>query len=431
MAEPAARGDVLHSGQARHSPRGRFIIEDGMAPDSSRSAPAVDPACFDEIVDRRGTHCMKWDQMEAKYGVSPDTGLPMWVADMDFRAPEVVTRALERMSAHGIYGYFGDERAYLEAIRWWMAERHGWEIDPGHVFSTAGLVNGTAMCVDAFTAPGDGVVLFTPVYHAFARVIEAAGRRVIECPMVVEDGRYRMAFDACEPHVAGARMVILCSPHNPGGRVWSRAELEQVADFARRHDLILVSDEIHHDLVLPGRSHLPMARIDGIADRLVMMTAATKTFNIAGAHVGNVIIADDALRRRFAQRMMAMGMSPNAFGLHMATAAYSPEGAAWVDALVQYLDGNRRLFDEAVAAIPGLSSMPLEATYLAWVDFSGTGMDRAEFTRRVEQGAGIAVNHGPTFGTGGESWLRFNLATPRTRVEEAAGRLAEAFSDLQ
>jgi cystathionine beta-lyase len=174
-----------------------------------------------------------------------------------------------------------------------------------------------------------------------------------------------------------------------------------------------------------------MAKIDGIADRLVMMTATTKTFNLAGGHSGNVIISDPDLRAKFAARMAALGSSPNSFGLIMATAAYSPEGAAWVDELVQYLDGNRKVFDAAVNAIPGLSSMALESTYLAWVDFSGTGMSAEEYCKRVEQDAKIAVNHGPTFGTGGEGFLRFNLATPRARVEEACARLAAAFGDLQ
>lgn len=387
---------------------------------------------FDEIIERRGTHCAKWDKMEAVYGVPADEGIAMWVADMDFRPPQVVQDALQAQIDHGVHGYFGDDSKYLAAIQWWMEHRHGWKVDPQAIFTTHGLVNGTAMCIDAFTKPGDGVVLFTPVYHAFARVITAAGRQVVECQLTNTSGRYEMDFDAYDAQMTGAeKMVILCSPHNPGGRVWSREELQGVADFARRHDLVLVSDEIHHDLVMPGQAHIPMARIEGIEDRLVMMTATTKTFNMAGSHVGNVIIHDPKLRETFAGRMAAMGSSPNSFGLIMATAAYSPEGAAWVDELTAYIDGNRRLFDGAVNAIPGLRSMPLEATYLAWVDFSGTGMERAEFTRRVEQDAKIAANHGTTFGTGGENFLRFNLATPRTRVEEACDRLARAFGDLQ
>ena len=205
-----------------------------------------------------------------------------------------------------------------------------------------------------------------------------------------------------------------------------------VAEFCKRHSLLLISDEIHHDLVYPGEHHtvMPLAAPD-IADRLVMMTATTKTFNIAGAHVGNVIIPDPTLRARFATRMMALGISPNSFGVHMATAAYSPEGAAWVDDLMIYLDGNRRVFDAGVNAIPGLASMPLQATYLAWVDFAGTGMSQDEFTARVEQGARIATNHGASFGAGGESFLRFNLGAPRSHITEAVERLQRAFADLQ
>ncbi|OAN86903.1 MalY/PatB family protein [Sulfitobacter geojensis] len=387
---------------------------------------------FDEIIDRRDTHCAKWDKMEALYGVPRDEGIAMWVADMDFRPPQVVQQAVRDMTDHGIYGYFGDDSKYLNAIQWWMKTRHNWEIDPSWIFTTHGLVNGTAMCVDAYTNAGDGVVLFTPVYHAFAKVINAAGRKVVECEMPVNAGRYEMDFDAWDAQMTGAeKMVILCSPHNPGGRVWTRDELQGVADFAKRHDLVLVSDEIHHDLVMPGNTHIPMAHIEGIKDRLVMMTATTKTFNIAGSHSGNVIIEDPDLRAKFGARMMALGLSANSFGLFMATAAYSPEGAAWVDDLVAYLDGNRQVFDEAVNAIPGLKSMKLEATYLAWVDFADTGMTRDEFTRRVQEDAKIAVNHGPTFGKGGDSFLRFNIATPRAQVQKACARLAKAFGDLQ
>ncbi len=388
---------------------------------------------FDTRIDRIGTHCVKWDMMESLYGLAPDTGLAMWVADMDFAPPAPVQRAVEDMAAHGVYGYFGDDRAYLEAIGWWMQTRHGWTVPPEQILTTHGLVNGTGLCIDAFTAPGDGVVLMTPVYHAFARTIRAAGREVVECPLALVDGRYEMDFAAWDAQMKGHEtMLILCSPHNPGGRVWTAEELRGVADFCRRHDLILVSDEIHHDLLMPGQRHTVMANAaPEITDRLVMMTAATKTFNIAGCHTGNVIIPDPGLRKRFADRMMALGISGNAFGMRMVAAAYSPEGAAWVDALCTYLDGNRRLFDDALNALPGIRSMPLEATYLAWVDFSGTGMTQAEVLERVEKQARIATNHGPIFGKGGETFLRFNLATPRAVVAEAAERLKRAFADLQ
>jgi Bifunctional PLP-dependent enzyme with beta-cystathionase and maltose regulon repressor activities len=388
---------------------------------------------FDEIIDRRGTHCSKWDTLEALYGLSPDDALAMWVADMDFRPPAAVQQALERMIRHGVYGYFGDERDYKAAICWWMQNRHGWAVEPEWIFTANGLVNGTALCVDTWTEPGDAVALMTPVYHAFFRVIRANGREVRELPLKNANNRYEMDFEAWGRLMTGReKMLILCSPHNPGGRVWSREELEGVAAFAERHNLIVVSDEIHHDLVYPGNRHTPMAvAAPGIADRLVMMSAATKTFNIAGAHVGNVIIADEKLRKAFAQRMMALGISPNSFGMQMVTAAYSPEGAEWVDALMDYLEGNRRIFDEGINTVPGLRSMPLEGTYLAWVDYSGTGMDQKEVLRRVEKEARIATNYGPTFGKGGETFLRFNLAMPRSQIEEAVKRLKAAFADLQ
>jgi cystathionine beta-lyase len=388
---------------------------------------------FDEIIERRNTHSAKWDLMEKIYGVPTDQGISMWVADMDFRPPACVQTALQSMLDHGIYGYFGDDGDYLASIRWWMKTRHNWDIDPAWVFTTHGLVNGTALCVNAFTDPGDGVVLFTPVYHAFAKVINGANRQVVECRLENENGRYRMDFDAYDAQMTGnEKMVVLCSPHNPGGCVWTREELQGVADFAKRHDLVLVSDEIHHDLVFGDAKHTVMPLVDrSITDRLVTMTATTKTFNIAGSHTGNVIIQDETLRARFAQTMLSVGLSPNSFGLVMTTAAYSPEGAQWVDALVEYLNENRRIFDEGINAIPGVESMPLEATYLAWVDFSGTGMTAEEYRARVEKTAMLAVNHGETFGAGGETFLRFNLATPRALVEQAVERMQSAFSDLQ
>ena len=388
---------------------------------------------FDEVIDRRGTHSSKWDSMEELYGVSPDSGLSMWVADMDFRAPKIIQEKLHGINSHGIYGYYGDYKEYNNSIKWWMKNRHNWEIDTSWIFTTHGLVNGTGLCIDAFTKPGDGIILFTPVYYQFSNLVEAARRKVVECPLKLIDNHYHFDFVAYERNLSGdEKMVILCSPHNPGGRVWTKNELQEVAKFAKKHDLVLVSDEIHHDLVYPNKNQTVMPIADpSVCDRLVMMTATTKTFNIAGAHSGNVIISNPNLRQKFSQRIKALGISPNSFGLFMATAAYSPEGAQWLDELLHYIDGNRVIFDKEVNKIPGLSSMPLEGTYLAWVDFSGTGMEEEEFIYRVQEKAKIAVNHGSTFGTGGEKFLRFNLATPRTLVVEATKRLKDAFSDLQ
>lgn len=387
---------------------------------------------FDKVIDRRNTHSSKWDSMEGIYGVSPDDGIAMWVADMDFRPPQAVTDALQGMVDHGVYGYYGVDGSYKAAICDWMERRHGWKVDPSWIFSTHGLVNGTALCVQSYTNEGDGVILFTPVYHAFARVIKAGNRRVVESEMVAKNGRYEMDLETLEGQLKGdEKMVILCSPHNPGGRVWSVAELRALADFCVKHDLILVSDEIHHDLVFGGNKHTVMAlAAPEIVSRLVMMTATSKTFNIAGAHVGNVIMEDPDLRAKFAATMAAGGNSPNSFGIVMAEAAYN-DGEEWLEELLAYLEENRRIFDAGINAIPGLKSMDLGATYLAWVDFSGTGMPVSEFSKRIEQGAKIAANYGHSFGKGGENFLRFNLATRRAVIEEAVRRITEAFADLQ
>ena len=388
---------------------------------------------FDEIIDRRNTHSSKWDRMEPLYGVSPKDGLSMWVADMDFRSPQVVQDAVQKMVDHGVYGYYGDFGDYKPSIQWWMKTRHNWEIETDWIFSTHGLVNGTALCVQTWTDPGDAVILFTPVYYVFAQVIKDAGREVHECPLVNNDGRYEMDLEAAAASLTGKeKMVVLCSPHNPGGRVWAQEELRAIADFCVEHDLILVSDEIHHDLVYSGHKHIPMPlATPDISDRLVTMTAPSKTFNIAGAHNGNVIISDPKLHAEFKATSMGLRISPNAFGVAMETAAYSTEGAIWLDALMDYLAGNKAIFEDGVNSIPGLSAMPLEATYLEWVDFSDTGMAQSEFIRRVQEDARIAPQHGGPFGTGGEDFLRFNIGMPRARIVEAVERLQNAFADLQ
>ena len=384
---------------------------------------------FDEVISRKGTHSEKWDEIEKLYGVPVDEGIPMWVADMDFRPPDCVQRALHRMSSHGIYGYYGDDFKYRESICWWMENRHGWRLDPSSIFTTHGLVNGTALCIDTFTKPGDGIILFTPVYHSFFRILNASNRKIVECPLIIKKGQYTMDFELYSKMMSGnEKMIILCSPHNPGGRVWKKNELQRVADFAKNHNLILVSDEIHHDLVYSGNNHIAMPLVDEqISNRLVMLTATTKTFNIAGAHTGNVIIEDHNLNSIFKKRMTALGLSPNSFGLFMSEAAYSPEGAQWVDDLNNYLNENRKFFDRNINKIPGVKSMHLEGTYLAWVNFTDTGLTKIEVQEKIQKKAKIAANHGETFGCGGEGFFRFNFAMPKVILERAIERLINAF----
>ena len=388
---------------------------------------------FDEIINRKNTHSVKWDMMEELFGVSKDNGIPMWVADMDFRPPKCISESIKKMYDHGVYGYFGDDKDYLASIKWWMKTRHNWDIDLSWIFTTHGLVNGTSMAIQTYSDPGDGVVLFTPIYYVFFKQIKEGGREVLECPLVNNKGHYELDFEYYDSLMKGnEKVLVLSSPHNPGGRVWTQKELTEIASFAQRHDLVVVSDEIHNDLIMPGYQHIPMAiAAPEILDRLVMMTATTKTFNIAGVHTGNVIIPDPKLRAKFNKTMISFGISPSSFGKHMVTAAYSQEGADWVDTLMLYIEENQKIFNDGLSQIPGINSMALESTYLCWVDFSNTGMKNDEFTKRVEKKAQIAVNPGHTFGTGGENFLRFNIATRRTLVLEALKRLQDAFSDLQ
>lgn len=388
---------------------------------------------FDDIIDRRGTHSSKWDLMEKLFGVSPADGLAMWTADSDYATAPCVRDVVREAAEQGVFGYFGDYSAYADAICWWMRTRHDWQIDPDWILTTQGLGNAIALCIDVWSSPGDAVVIFPPVYHEFAGKIARAGRVVRECPLARVGDRYELDLDDARNRLTGTEKILIwCSPQNPSGRIWSVEELRAVADFAARNGLVLVSDEVHHDLVYPGQTFVPMAVAAPEArDRLVTATAASKTFNIAGQRTGNLTIADPNLRSDIAARLRALDSRPNALGVKMVTAAYSPDGATWADAQIAHLDSVRQIFDAGVNAIPGVRSLPLQSTYLAWVDFSGTGMEFDEINARTRDIARIAASPGPDFGTGGESFLRFNLATPRAVVEQAVARLQAAFADLQ
>jgi cystathionine beta-lyase len=293
-------------------------------------------------------------------------------------------------------------------------------------------VAGLGIVFEAFTDPGDGIIIFTPVYHAFARKIEAKGRRVVESQLNLSDGRYEMNLDALADQLNGSeKMVIFCSPHNPGGRLWDVNEIKALVRFCKNHDLLLISDEIHMDLVFPGFKHLPTAvAAPEATPLLITLSAASKGFNIAGAETSFIAVEDGTLRAKIAAAQASFGGSPNRFGMLMMEAAFS-HGQDWSDEVCAYLSENFRIFKEGVDAIPGLSVMDMESTYLVWVDFSGTGMARKEFSGRVAKDARLAVNQGPSFGTGGEDYLRFNIAMRRALVVEAVERLAAAFGDLQ
>ena len=388
---------------------------------------------FNTPIDRRNTNSTKWDLMEKFYGVSPEDGLAMWTADSDYATAPCVIAAVHNAAQHGVFGYRFEYKAYLDAVVWWMKTRHDWEIQPDWVLTTQGLGNAIALSINVWTEPKDAVAIFSPVYHEFALKIGKAGRTVTECPLKREGDTYVLDLEDAQRRLTGKeKLLIWCSPQNPSGRVWTADELRAVSAFARKNGMLLVSDEIHHDLVYKGNTFVPI----GVAapddcDNTVYLTAASKTFNIAGQRTGNMIIADEKLRGEMRNRLRSLDYAPSGLGLAMITAAYSPEGAAWVDAQVAHLQTNREIFDAGINAIPGVKSLPLQSTYLAWVDFAGTGMPHEEIATRIRETAKIAVSQGPTFGAGGETFMRFNLATQRATVEEAVKRMQHAFADLQ
>jgi cystathionine beta-lyase len=389
---------------------------------------------FDRVIERRGTHASKWDNMARLSGIDAPDAIPMWVADMDFAAPPGVTEALTAETRRAVHGYYADTGTWAAALADWMARRHGLRVDPAWVTPAPGVVSALGLIIQATSEPGDEVVVFPPAYHAFRRIILANERRILDAQLVEANGRYVMDLDALRRKLTPrTKIVFFCSPHNPGGTVWSPNEIRALATFCAEHDLLLVSDEIHCDLVFPGAKHTPtLAAAPEIADRLVTTVAATKTFNLAGAHVGACVTTNAALKKRIDARIMASGLgSYNSFGM-IATEAAWRTGEAWLEALLPCLVRSRDLFDARIeAAAPGARSMRLDATYLAWVDFSGTGLAPEDVAARVKSRARIFASPGPQFGPGGETWLRFNFATPRPILEEGLGRLEDAFRDLR
>jgi cysteine-S-conjugate beta-lyase len=389
---------------------------------------------FDRVIERRGTHSSKWDNIAKLSGITAPDAIPMWVADMDFAAPPGVTAALAAEVERATHGYYADTGSWVEALASWYKRRHGVQIERGWVSPTPGIVSGLGLILQATSAPGDEVVVFPPAYHAFRRIIVANERRILDAQLVEHNGRYAMDLDALRTKLTPkTKVVFLCSPHNPGGTVWTPDELRALAHFCAEHDLILVSDEIHCDLVFANAKHTPtMTAAPEIMDRLITCVAATKTFNLAGAHVGACVVSNPALKKKLDARIAASGLgSYNGFGM-IATEAAWRTGEAWLDALLPYLANNRDLFDRRIeSAAPGARSMRVGGTYMAWVDFSGTGLPPKDVAERVAQRARLFVSPGEQFGPGGESWLRFNFATPRPILTEALDRLDDAFRDLR
>ncbi|WP_178019453.1 MalY/PatB family protein [uncultured Paenibacillus sp.] len=382
---------------------------------------------FDERLPRRGTFSEKWDHGRELFG-DPDV-LPLWVADMDFRCAPAIVEAVTERAKLGIYGYTTRPKEYLEAITGWLERRHGWSVDASWLTDTPGVVPALGVAVQELTEPGDRVILQSPVYNPFYDVIRSNGREVAENPLILEEGRYRMDYVQLESLMQdGAKLLLLCSPHNPGGRVWTRDELERLGELCLKYGVKVVSDEIHGDLIFKEHLHVPFASLsEAHAGITVTCAAPSKTFNIPGLATAYTIISNVAIRKRFAERVQALAIgSLNYFGPSATIAAYT-QSEDWLDAVLDYIRDNRdfavaTLAERLPAAVPVLS----EGTYLLWVDCRALRWSKAQMKQVMYKEAKIAFTEGSIYGQNGEGFLRINLACPRSLLHEALERFCAA-----
>lgn len=381
---------------------------------------------FDTLHDRAGTHSVKYALRRARFG--REDVLPLWVADMDFAAPACVQRALAERIAHPIYGYTVTPAAAVEAIADWQLVRHGWQVEPDWVLVGPGLLPLLSVVIEALSRPGEAVAVPTPVYNPLFEAPERLGRRVIRLPLAQGPDGQHMDRDAWEDALTpDTRLLVLCSPHNPGGRVWRRDELEWLGALCLRHDLIVLSDEIHADLSYPGHTHVPLASIaPELAARSVTLNSPGKTFNIAGLNTAYVIVSDPTLRDRLHAAMQAHYFEgATLMGLTAMMAAYR-EGGPWLAALMDYLAGNRELALTSLAALsPHVICPRPESTYLLWLDCRKLGLtDRALHRRLID--AGLGLSPGTQFGPEGSGFMRLNYALPQSRLQQALALLVSA-----
>ena len=354
----------------------------------------------------------------------------MWVADMDFASPDCVREALVRRASHGAYGYTDDNDLTREAVAAWIKARHGYAMRPEWGLYSSGVVDSLLFALKALTQPGDRVIVQPPVYGPFYRMTRTADCEIVRNPLVETEGGWRMNLDQLEGQLKeGAKAFILCSPHNPVGRVWTAEELRALVSLLNQYDAALISDEIHADFALPGHKHTCCQTLPG-AERSILLVSAPKTFNLAGLRTSTMIVPDDALRARVQDTMKKMGAdTPNIFGSVAQTAAYRC-GAPWLDALIEYLDGNRR---EAEAFFwenaPEITPARMEGTYLMWLDCRRLGLPQQALERFFIDRAGLGLSSGTHFGPEGAGFMRINLAAPRSRVREALARIGEAVKE--
>ena len=378
-----------------------------------------------QFVDRRGTNCHKYDALRARFG--RDDILPMWVADADYAVPDTILSALKSRVSHPVFGYAIYDDAFFEAIEYWYKSRFEWSIDRDSILPAQGVVVSINTAIEAFTKEGDGIIIQTPIYPPFFKSINRHSRRVLDNTLQYQDGKFQIDFDDLERKAKEASMLLLCSPHNPTGRVFTTEELERVADIAIRYDLIVVSDEIHSDIVLEGK-HTPIAKLPNMSDRTVTLHAPSKTFNIASLNTSYTIIESDRLRRRYISAHHKIGLDDgNCFGIEALKSAYTQESQEWLDELIEYLKESRDIAVEMInSRVDGVTAIPGEATYLLWLDCRESGMSDDELKRFFVDEARLGLNEGISFGEAGSGYMRLNFACSRDMLLEAIDRMDEA-----
>jgi cysteine-S-conjugate beta-lyase len=387
---------------------------------------------FDRITDRHNTACLKYD-FTAERGYAPDV-LPFWVADMDFPTAPVIIEALTAHSRHGIFGYTNVKNDYRDVLQNWFQTQHGWTPQKGSLVITPGVVFAICTAIRAFTHPGDAILIQPPVYYPFAASIRQNQRRVIENPLQYKDGRYAIDFADFEEKIIRqkVKLFLLCSPHNPVGRVWTKAELERIRQICRQHQVIIVADEIHHEFIRPGFTHTIFPSLTPeLAAQTILCTSPSKTFNLAGLQISNIFIENQTLRRQFRAALSASGYDePNALGYFAAQAAYTG-GLPWLNELRAYLEQNLCRTRQFLAAeLPKIRLVEPEGTYLLWLDFHAYGMTDEALDAHIKNDARLWLDSGHIFGREGSGFQRINIACPWETLEKGLQQLARAFKTL-
>lgn len=384
---------------------------------------------FDQELNRYHTDSLKWDKTERLFG-DKDV-LPMWVADMDFMCPEPVVDVLKKRTAHGAFGYSVRSNTYFDVFASWLERRHQWTINKKWIRSTPGIMPAISIAIQTFTKPGDKIMIQTPVYHPFTHVVKNNQRELVTNQLIFENEKYEMDYDDLERQLAdGVKMLILCNPHNPVGRVWTKEELKRIGDLCLKYRVLVISDEAHGDLVYKENKHIPFASVsEDFLRNSITCTAPSKPFNIAGLQMANIIIPNDSLRKKFTEAMDTLYIgSSNTFGLVAAEAAYQ-YGEEWLDELIDYIHGNLEYLTDFIESKMSLIRViQSEGTYLAWLDCRGLGMDTESLEKFFLKEAKVAFDQGYKFGPGGEGFVRVNMACPRSLLKEGLNRIEKALN---